>query len=215
MLKLRRHKVKIALLVSGNTRTLSRVQSNISKLVDDLENTNNADVDVYMCLDEQINHNIKNVVQQRYDKSNISKGAKYNNQMHRWNICFNSIYNINEYDWFIRTRPDLKIIDFNPHITLLDKQCIHVRFRKSIDELSFKKSSIQHQALPRSIINVVDDQFVIAHKSIAKDVFSITFGNKPIVRDDIDHWPEHIFTYMLNSHNIPFKPIELITHIIR
>nr|QOI90367.1 hypothetical protein HWQ62_00230 [Pyramimonas orientalis virus] len=45
------HKPKIALLVSGQTRTLNKVEDNINELIQTIENNNNVQVDVYLSLD--------------------------------------------------------------------------------------------------------------------------------------------------------------------
>jgi len=208
---------KIALLISGNTRTLSKVQQNILDFIKHIEKKNNAVVDVFLCLDEKKDNIIlPNVKKVRYDKTNINKGDDFTYQMHRWNLCYNFISNKNQYDWFIRTRPDLNLLEYDIDLKKLAKDSLHVRYRwTNMDNLELDKCSWKDRnKCPKGLINVFDDQFFIAHASIAKQVFAIEQGKHEYEVDSIKK-QEHFFTYIVASHGINTTPLKIKTKITR
>lgn len=208
---------KVALLISGNTRTFDEAQQNISDFIHHIEKKNNAVVHVFLCLDEETdNIRLPNVKTVRYDTTNISKGDDFTYQMHRWNLCYNSISNKNQYDWFIRTRPDIHLLEYDIDLKKLAKDNLHVRYRwTNIDNLELEKCSWKDRnKCPKGPINVVDDQFFIAHASIAKQVFSIEQGKHEYEVDSIKK-QEHFFTYIVASHGIHTTPLKMKINIIR
>nr|QOI90539.1 hypothetical protein HWQ62_00408 [Pyramimonas orientalis virus] len=134
--------------------------------------------------------------------------------MMRYNLGFKSIPNPEQYEWFIRTRPDLIINDFDINLETLDKTSVHSRLRKSIHTLHKYECSCHF--CQKTNIDIMDDQFFIVHRNIATKAFSTTRGNKPITFDKIkDNWNEHLITYMNMSHGIPIKKLKLNSHIVR
>ena len=208
---------KVALLISGNTRSFNKAQQNIFDFINHIENKNNVVVHVFMCLDEKTdNIRLPNVKTVRYDTTNISKGDDFTYQMHRWNLCYNSISNKNEYDWFIRTRPDIHLLEYDIDFKKLAKDNLHVRYRwTSMDNLELEKCSWKDKnKCPKGPINVIDDQLFIAHTSIAKQVFAIEQGKHEYEVDSIKK-QEHYFTYIVASHGINTTPLKLKIKIIR
>jgi len=208
---------KVALLISGNSRTLSKVQHHILEFINHIEKKNNAVVHVYMCLDKKTdNIRLPNVKAVRYDTTNINKRDDFTYQMHRWNLCYNSISNKNQYDWFIRTRPDIHLLEYDIDFKKLAKDNLHVRYRwTNMDTLELEKCSWKDKnKCPKGPINVVDDQFFIAHASIAKQVFSIEQGKYDYEVDSIKK-QEHFFTYIVASHGINTTPLKIKTKIMR
>lgn len=128
-------------------------------------------MDVYLCLSKPIDFKIKipNVCGIRYDTTNIQKDEHYTYQMNRWNLCYESIPNKDKYDWFIRSRPDIKLLNYNISLSTMNKKKMYVRYRLSEDDLDPNKCSwwTRTKKCINSNVNVVDDQFFIVHSKIA------------------------------------------------
>lgn len=215
------YKQRVALLLSGETRSFKQLQTHISSYINNIEKTNNAIVDVYLCLSEQIDFKITipDVCGIRYDTTNIQKDEHYTHQMNRWNLCYESIPNKHRYNWFIRSRPDIKLLNYKISLNTLNKNRMHVRYRLSKDEdLDPNKCSWWTSAKKciKSNVNVVDDQFFVVHSKLADKVFSITRDDNYITRRDGNgKMQEDIFNEMLMSHGIETEPLSIETKLIR
>lgn len=207
-------KPKVALLVSGQKRTIRRVEDNINKFIQSVESNNNVTVDVYLSLDFETDCKITNVKNITVNNENIVRSEHFSHQMMRYNLGYNSIPNPEQYEWFIRTRPDLAINNFNTILETLDKSSVHARLRKSVKKLQPHEWSYVHY--PITNIDVMDDQFFIVHKNVAKNAFSITRGTNPVTYDTHpQHMPECVMTYMFMSHGIPIKTLKVDCRIVR
>ena len=216
-------KLRVALLLSGETRSFDMLQDDIRRYVNCIESSNNAIVDVYLCLGTECNFDIRvpNVRGIRYDKENIKKDTDYTYQMYRWNLCYNSVPKRRRYDWFIRSRPDMKLIRYDIDFKLLDKTKLHVRYRLS------KNNKLNRDGCSwwtksgeciESGVNVVDDQFFIVHSSIADKVFSINRGKEKVIsRQTTENikMQEDIFNEMLMSHGVDTENLLIKTKLIR
>jgi len=212
-------KTKIALIVSGQTRSFRKLFDNLAQFVATLEKINNADVDVHLFLDnhielEELQSKVK--ISSICIENNMNKTESYSYQMHRLHSGYNKITDVNQYEWFVRTRPDVEIISFDTNILNLDKTKVHSRLRMSKQPILNKQNSFpiasRHE---KSNINVMDDQFFIFHKDIANKVVSLQRGDIEIEICKVALWAEHVLTYMVNSVGIQVEPLELTSKIWR
>ena len=174
----------------------------------------NSDIEVDYCGISSKNdfHNYENIIQFKYKiinpKPQLSK------------ICdFISDYKSNlNYDWYIKTRPDIKLLE-NINFDILSNNAINARARvyngpakikygMSVNgEGGYKNIGDCHYA-PREHGIILDDMFYIFHKNvIQKNAFNkIIFNGREI---------EWVHTQLFNNRNIPLNVIGIYLYLTK
>lgn len=68
---------------------------------------------MFIYYDKQLEELYRKVKISSIENENLIYTSSYNRQMHRMHLGFNKIPNVEQYEWFVRTRPDNEIISFD------------------------------------------------------------------------------------------------------
>jgi hypothetical protein len=197
---------RVALLISGQSTDFEKNASNLSEFVRSLEKQG-CKVDVYISTDKRVSTDIPNVL--RYEvETDLENTADVNYEMVRVSRLYALVENKQRYDWFVRVRPDSRIIRFAPLSEWSDdKLSAKLRFSSDPDLVDPHAFSNDYPAYAK--VNVADDRVYVVPRSIREKAFRVVRGDYIYPSDPslAYYRSEYQFSNMLRSHGADVHPI--------
>jgi len=193
----------VAILVSGQRRDFD--QENFQKqILNELPGA-----DVFFCMDDNSNTNISNK-SFRVDKFEPTR-TDIHPQFERSEQCYNFMKTKGNYDFIVKTRPDMHYLDNSlPSIDSWPNDAVQLRSR-IVSEEGTKMCERSWWIPPTGAADVrsydlVDDQLFICPISLADKVFATSMGSAECTKNlSLTRWtwPECQFQRMLNNGSVP------------
>lgn len=228
-------KLKIAALIVGQIKTENQhaltVESLRARVLDVYRRAGHT-VDVFMCEELTVNNAALGLVIGRlkpYSVYNVNASGQFERE-EKCHIMFLQHHADSDYDWFLRTRPDLVFWENAPDLLTLDPTFIHARLLAAVNISGLNQGSFSYGwddptcgadvCMPGSCSHtceVYDDQFAIVPYTLAKAYFEshVTDARAPPLNEAEEcklprnGFPEGFFTRAVIRSGGRFMPLSL------
>lgn len=144
--------------------------------------------------------------------------AGFHVQFSRWEALYRATlaHRVNEYDWVIRSRPDLHFFaGCLPPVAAWNRNVLMVRARIYPPDSCPDPAMCSWTSTCHAKRFVYDDQFFVLPSKLAGQVFTSKLGSEPAVGKKLGNWAEHQFTRILASHCVPVEVTPLRVRITK